>query len=106
MYCRIYNRNETQLKVGSELLWLWLAIEPTKDKEILSITISKEKSMFVAERFLIKSFKRIWLSFCFNRDGGIWYPPQACQLLKLNHHLHSPFEKSIITEPSECLNSY
>jgi len=28
-------------------------------------------------------------------DGGTWYP-QACQFLKLNHHLHSPFEKSII----------
>ena len=44
--------DETQIKVGSELIWLWVAIEP-KDKEILSITISKERNMFVvAERFL------------------------------------------------------
>ena len=28
-------------------------------------------------------------------DGGTWYP-QACRFLKLKHHLHSPFEKSII----------
>src|SRR3954463_13522726 len=40
--------DETQLKVGADLIWLWVAIEP-KDKEILSITISKERIMFVAE---------------------------------------------------------
>ncbi|HEY6534970.1 MAG TPA: hypothetical protein VIY08_04085 [Candidatus Nitrosocosmicus sp.] len=27
-------------------------------------------------------------------DGGTWYP-QACKFLKLHHHLHSSFEKSI-----------
>ena len=32
-------------------------------------------------------------------DGGTWYPPQqACQFLKLLHHIHSPYEKSIIIE--------
>ena len=38
--------DETQIKVGAELVWLWVAIEP-KDKEILSITISKERHMFL-----------------------------------------------------------
>ncbi len=28
-------------------------------------------------------------------DGGTWYP-QACRFLKLKHHLHSSYEKSII----------
>ena len=36
-----------QIKDGSELIWLWVVIEP-KDKEILSIDISKERNMFVA----------------------------------------------------------
>ncbi len=27
--------------------------------------------------------------------GGTWYP-QACQFLKINHHPHSYFEKSLI----------
>jgi hypothetical protein len=31
-------------------------------------------------------------------DGGTWYPPQACHFLKLKHHLHPPFEKSIFIE--------
>jgi putative transposase len=43
--------DETQIKVGSELIWLWVAIEP-ESKEVLRLNISKERNMFVAERFL------------------------------------------------------
>ena len=87
--------DETQLKVGSEYIWLWVAIEP-KDKEILSISISKERNMFVAERFLsnlIKDYDKHPVS---TDGGGTWYPHQACQFLKLDHHIHTSFEKSII----------
>jgi putative transposase len=28
-------------------------------------------------------------------DGGTWYP-KACRFLKIDHHIHSPFEKNII----------
>jgi putative transposase len=102
--------DETQLKVGSEYIWLWVAIEP-KDKEILSISISKERNMFVAERFLsnlIKDYDKHPVS----TDGGTWYP-QACQFLKLNHHIHTSFEKSIIErtmqyikDKTECFDDY
>ncbi len=37
--------------VGFEYLWLWVIIEP-KYKEILGMSILKERNMFVAERFL------------------------------------------------------
>src|SRR5215210_3413931 len=43
--------DEILIKIGSEFIWLWVAIEPN-DKEILAISISKERNMFVAERFL------------------------------------------------------
>ena len=44
--------DETAIKVGSsDFIWLWVAIEP-KNREILALTISKERNMFVAERFL------------------------------------------------------
>jgi putative transposase len=43
--------DETLLKVGSELIWLWIAIEP-ENREILALSISKERNMFVAERFI------------------------------------------------------
>jgi putative transposase len=43
--------DETLIKVGSEFIWLWVAIN-AKSKEILALSISKERNMFVAERFL------------------------------------------------------
>ena len=45
--------DETLFKVGSEYIWLWVAIEPT-NKQILALSISKERNMFVAERFISK----------------------------------------------------
>ena len=42
--------DETLIKVGRELVWLWIAIEPI-EKVILDIRISFERSIFVAERF-------------------------------------------------------
>jgi putative transposase len=48
--------DETLIKVGSELVWLWVAIiEPAENKQILTLSISKERNMFVvAERFISK----------------------------------------------------
>ena len=43
--------DETLIKVGPEPVWLWVTMEP-KDKEILALTVSKERSMLVAERFI------------------------------------------------------
>jgi putative transposase len=61
--------------VGSEYIWLWIAIEP-KDKEIISITISKEMNMFIAEHFLSNLLKE-YGKHPVSTDGGTWYP-QAC----------------------------
>ena len=88
-----YLIDETLIKTGSEMVWLWVAIEP-KDRHVLALTISKERNMFVAERFIsvvIKNHGKHPVS----TDGGTWYP-QACRFLKLKHHIHSSFEKSII----------
>jgi putative transposase len=38
-------------KVESGYIWLWVANEP-KTKQILALSISKERNMFVAERFI------------------------------------------------------
>jgi len=43
--------DETMIQVGSEFLWLWAATEP-KHRSILALSISKERNIFVAERFL------------------------------------------------------
>jgi putative transposase len=43
--------DKTLLKVGSQYVWVWVAIEPLA-KVILGIRISFERTMLVAERFL------------------------------------------------------
>ena len=85
--------DETQIKVGSELIWLWVAIEP-ENKRILALNISKERNMLIAERFL-SSIAKEYRNHPVSTDGGTWYP-QACRFLNLDHHIQSPYEKSII----------
>ena len=50
--------------------------------------------MFVAERFISNLVKR-YGEHPISTDGGTWYP-LACRFLRLQHHVHSPYEKSII----------
>jgi putative transposase len=101
------------IKVGSlELVWLGVVIE-LESKRIVGITISKERNMFVAERLLSKIVVE-YGKHLVSSDGGIWYPPQSCKFLKLQHHLHSTYEKSIIERTmqyvkdriKECFDDY
>ena len=88
-----YIVDETLLKAGSEKIWLWVATEP-ENGQILAQTMSKERNMLIAERFLsgvVRDFGKHPVS----TDGGTWYP-MACQFLRLDHHVHSPLEKSMI----------
>ncbi len=50
--------DETQIKVGSEYIWLWVAIEH-ETKTIVAINISKERNMFVSEIFLYSVIKNM-----------------------------------------------
>jgi putative transposase len=65
------------------------------------MSISKERNMFVAERFLSDIVDE-YGQYPVSTDGGTWYP-QACKFLKLNHHTHSPFEKSLIERTMQYL---
>ena len=105
-----YIVDETILKVNSEYIWLWVAIEP-ENRQILALNITKERNMFVAERFL-DGLVKIHGKHCISTDGGTWYP-QACRFLNLIHHLHSPLEKSLIErtmqyikDRTECFDDY
>lgn len=98
------------IKVGSGYVWLWVAIEPIGGR-ILAMSISKERNMFVDERF-IAGLVRVHGKHTVSTDGGTWYP-QACKFLKLKHHIHSPLEKSLIEramqyikDRTECFDDY
>ena len=66
-----YIIDETSVKAGSKLILLWVAIEPI-DKEILSINISKERNMFIAERFISRLIHNHG-PHPVSIDGGTWY---------------------------------
>ena len=65
--------DETLIKIGSELIWLWVAIE-FESKEILGISISKERNMLLAERFISSLVGIHGHQHPVSTDGGTWYP--------------------------------
>ena len=81
-----YVIDETILKVGSEYIWLWIAIEP-ENRQILALNICKERNRLIAERF-ISSLVQIHGNHPVSTDGGTWYP-QACRFLNVDYHIHS-----------------
>jgi putative transposase len=85
----------TLVKVGPEHIWLWVTIEPENRQILIALTVSKERNMFVAERFL-HGLITINGKHPVSTDGrGTWYP-MACLFRKLKHHIHSSLEKSLI----------
>jgi len=50
---KIHNSGwETQLKAGSELIWLWWVAIDSKNKQILALSISKERETHLLHRTL------------------------------------------------------
>lgn len=83
-----YIVDETILQVGSQYIWLWVAIEPRENSQILAQNITYERNMLIAERFL-SGVVKYHGNHPVSTDGGTWYP-QACEFLKMDHHIHSP----------------
>lgn len=76
----------------------WLQLSQQKTSKFSHYPYpKKERNMSVAdERFLSKIVHAYGNHAGISTDdGGTWYPP-ACRFLNLPHHLHSPFEKSLI----------
>jgi len=53
--------------------------------------------MLIAEHYISSSINK-YDRYPVSADVGTWYPSQAYRFLKLKHHLHSAFEKSICIE--------
>jgi transposase-like protein len=65
--------HETLIKVGSEHIWLWIAIE-TDNLEIIQISINGEKDV-CSRQFYMKPCEKICRTSCVSTGGGTWYPP-------------------------------
>ena len=61
---------------------------------MLGIYISKDRNMLVAEK-LIRSLVSKYGKHTVYTDRGTWYP-ETCNVLRLKHYLHSPFQKSLM----------
>jgi putative transposase len=91
--------DETVIQIGNQHFWLWFCIEPIHSS-VLGIYISEERNMLVAEKF-IRSLVEKYGRHTVYTDGGTWYD-EACNVLRLKHYLHSPFQKSLM----ERVNQY
>ena len=80
---------------------MMVAIEP-KNKRILALSISKERNMFVAERFMSRLIKAHGNHPVSTSDGGTWYPHQACKFLNLHHHLHILLTRKASSLKGQC----
>jgi len=54
---------ETSIKAGSELIWLWVFIEP-EDKKILATNIKKVKYIY-CQTISVSGSKQVRITFCF-----------------------------------------
>jgi putative transposase len=52
--------------------------------------------LHLSEQFISKLVKACGPNPVLTDGGRTWYPLQACRFLKLQHHIHSPMEKSVI----------
>jgi putative transposase len=69
--------DKTLIKVGTELVWVWIIAIELKDKTILGIRISfdERRSMLIAEEQFIRSLVRKYGKHPVSTDdGGTWYP--------------------------------
>ncbi len=115
-FMHIFKRNRTYAKYVCYGLYLYFlilssfkntfkALSPFVERSHVSIwkwlqhynpqKIYCKRKRIVAEQFL----KQLVIKYGKHKvssDGGTWYPSQACKFLKLKHHIHSSFEKSVI----------
>ena len=61
--------DETSLMIGFEMIWHWVAIEVPANKEILSISLFKERNMFVVAEHLLSCLLEKHGEHPFSTDG-------------------------------------
>jgi putative transposase len=78
---------------------------------VLGIHISEERNMLVAEKFILSLVEK-YGKYTVYTDGGTGYD-EACNVIGLKHHLHSPLEKSLMERVNqyfkdriECFDDY
>jgi putative transposase len=80
-----YVVDETLIKVGSESIWLWVAIE-LENKQVLALFgkyPKKETCLLLRDSLMIWSRYMVYTVYRQMEE----HDPKACQFLRLEHHL-------------------
>jgi hypothetical protein len=89
----------TVVKVGSEIDWMWIAIE-SKNKEI--VLLYYQGGEYVSGRRVYCGFSQNLWGTSVSTDVSTWYL-QSDRFLKLDHHIPSPYEILSLREPHSTL---
>ena len=65
------------------------------------ISQKKEICLLLIKKFIISLVEKYGKHTVYT-DSGTWYDDEACNILRLKHHLHSPSDKSLM----ERVNQY
>ena len=79
-------------KIGSQHFWLWFCIEPIHSS-VREFTYLRREICLLLKNSLHSVSK--YGRHPVYTDGGTWYD-EACNILRLKHYLHSPFQKSLM----------
>jgi hypothetical protein len=72
------------------------SIEPIYMITVLGIRISFERKIMLVAEWFIQKLATEYGKHPVRTEGGCTWHLQACKSLRLHHHLHSSFEKSIM----------
>ena len=92
--------DETAINIGGKRYWLWIALEP-KNRAIVSIHISRDRSGLTAYSFLINLRRRHGARLIIT-DGGLWYA-LAARWARLRHAIVAGGDRSYVERFIESL---
>jgi putative transposase len=92
--------DEILLKIGSELIWLLVTIG-SKNKEILGMSISKERNMTVIEHILYNQSEEYDKQLA--STDGCYRVSSNLRVFNLKHHIHPSYKKSIIEKTMQYI---
>jgi putative transposase len=67
----VFILDKTQIQIGANEAWLWVAVEEPLHSRILDINISRHRNMLIAESFL-RSLVKLYGKHVIFSDGGIY----------------------------------
>lgn len=80
------------------LKYIWLRIGIKSKSRDCMIKDIQEEEYVCGNREISVRHRWKMEDILFQQIRSIWYPPQACQFLKIIHHIHSNYEKTSLKE--------